>query len=210
MDNIVAAFSEDQAARLTGVRKGQLRYWDKSQFFSPSFGGDAVRDGFGRVYSFRDIVALKVLGLLRNKHDVSVQHLREVKQNLADDDASAWSGVRLYAVNKRVHWVEPQTGLPQDVASKQYALQPIELDAVVNAVRSDIREIIKRDKTKVGHIERVRSLNKSQPVIAGTRITVKAIKNFHTAGYSIAQIIAEFPDLTHQDIKAALSHVEVA
>lgn len=210
MESVIAAFSEDQAARLTCVRKGQLRYWDQTNFFSPSFCNDRFREGFGRIYSFRDIVALKILGILRNKHDVSVQHLREVKQNLARDGRDVWSGVRLYVINKRVHWVEPQTGLPQDVASKQYVLQQIDLDSVVNKLRGDIHEIIKRDSTKVGQIERVRSLNKSAPVIGGTRITVQAIKRFHSAGYSIEQILLEYPDLKKADVKAALSFGEVA
>lgn len=205
MDNVVSAFSEDQTARLTGVRKGQLRYWDKTRFFSPSFCNDSYRDGFGRIYSFRDLVSLKVLGILRNKHDVSVQHLREVKQNLGKGERSTWSGVKLYAVNKRVHWVEPESGLPQDVASKQYALQPIDLDSVVNAIRGDMKEIIKRDSNKVGKIERVRSLNKSSPVIAGTRITVDAILRYHSAGYSVDQILAEYPDLKKADVKSALT-----
>jgi DNA-binding transcriptional MerR regulator len=210
MESVIAAFSEDQAVRLTGVRKGQLRYWDKSEFFSPSFCNDKFREGFGRIYSFRDIVSLKVLGILRNKHDVSVQHLREVKQNLASESKGAWSGVKLYVVNKRVHWVERETGLPQDVASKQYVLQPIDLDYVVDKVRGDILEIIKRDSGKVGQIERVRSLNKSAPVIGGTRITVQAIQRFHSAGYSIRQILLEYPDLKKADVEAALSFDEVA
>lgn len=210
MDNVIAAFSEDQAVRLTGVRKGQLRYWDRTGFFSPSFCNDSFREGFGRIYSFRDVISLKVIGILRNKHDVSVQHLREVKQNLVRDDRNTWSGVKLYVINKRVHWVEPETGLPQDIASKQYTLQPIDLDIVVNAIRGDIREIIKRDSSKVGQVERVRSLNKSEPVIAGTRITVNAIRRFHAAGYSISQILAEYPDLRKADVNAALRFTEVA
>lgn len=210
MESVIAAFSEDQAVRLTGVRKGQLRYWDKTDFFSPSYCNDRFRDGFGRIYSFRDIVSLKVLGILRNKHDVSVQHLREVKQNLLSESKNIWSGVKLYVVNKRVHWVERETGLPQDVASKQYVLQSIDLDCVVNEVRGDIYQIIKRDSGKIGKIERVRSLNKSAPVLAGTRITVQAIQRFHSAGYNIRQILLEYPDLKEADVEAALRFGKVA
>jgi uncharacterized protein (DUF433 family) len=45
-----------------------------------------------------------------------------------------------------------------------------------------------------------------KPVIAGTRILVKAIKNFGKAGYSIDQIREQYPVLTMEDIRAALGH----
>lgn len=106
---IVAAFSEEQAERLTGVRKGQLRYWDKTGFFAPSYGEGALLDGFGRVYSFKDIVSLRILGILRNQYDVSVQHLRRTKDELSRPDRETWTGVKLYVHNKRVIWSEPDT-----------------------------------------------------------------------------------------------------
>ncbi|MCA0300329.1 MAG: DUF433 domain-containing protein [Proteobacteria bacterium] len=210
MNSVIAAFSDDQVVRLTGVRKGQLRYWDKSDFYSPSYSNDQYRDGFGRVYSFQDVIALKVLGILRNVYDVSVQHLREVKRNLRDVHRKSWTGVRLYVVNKRVHWVEPETGLPQDLASKQYIISSIDLDLVVNQIRGDVADMTKRPKEKVGQVERVRSLNGSDPVLAGTRITVSSIKRFSEAGYSELQILDEYPDLTLEDVRAALSFSEVA
>ena len=210
MNCVIAAFSEDQVVRLTGVRKGQLRYWDQTDFYSPSYCNDRHRDGFGRIYSFRDIVSLKVLGILRNKHDVSVQHLREVKANLGDENRDRWTGVKLYVVNKRVHWREPNTGLPQDVAYKQYVMQPIDLDSIVNGIRDDMRQIIRRDKTTVGTIDKVRSLNQSAPTIGGTRITVEAIARFSAAGYGVGQILDEYPDLTKADVEAALRYSKVA
>jgi uncharacterized protein (DUF433 family) len=43
-------------------------------------------------------------------------------------------------------------------------------------------------------------------VIAGTRIPINAVKDFHAAGYSTDQIIKEYPDLTAEDVEAALAH----
>lgn len=201
---LIAAFSEDHAERLTGVRKLQLRYWDKTGFFSPSFSQGQYRDTFGRVYSFRDIVALRVLASLRNEHKVSVQHLRQVKQKFAKGDQESWIGVRLYVVNKRVHWIEPDSGLPQDIASGQYTF--IDLDSVIAATEEQIKELNTRNPKKVGKIEKIRTLNHSAPVIAGTRIPVQAIKRFHEAGYDVNAIRQEYPDLSPADVKAALAY----
>ena len=45
-----------------------------------------------------------------------------------------------------------------------------------------------------------------RPVIAGTRITVRAIKSFGRAGFSVDHILQEYPKLTRDQIKAALSY----
>jgi uncharacterized protein (DUF433 family) len=44
------------------------------------------------------------------------------------------------------------------------------------------------------------------PVLAGTRIPVRAIKRFNEAGYSVAQILSEYPTLTESDVVAALAY----
>ena len=130
--SVIAAFSEDQAERLTGVTKAQLRYWDKTDFYRPSYAEDNRRIAFSRVYSFKDIVALRVLSALRNQYSVSLQHLRDVSARLSqlDPDPGRWVAIRLYVHRKHVVWKEPGTDLPQEVASGQY-LVPIQLQEVV-------------------------------------------------------------------------------
>ena len=55
-NNAIAAFSEEHATRLTGVTKSQLRYWDRTNFFVPSYAEENRRVVFSRVYSFKDIL----------------------------------------------------------------------------------------------------------------------------------------------------------
>ncbi|HEY2805381.1 MAG TPA: MerR family transcriptional regulator, partial [Gemmatimonadales bacterium] len=63
--NVIAAFSEDQVERLTGLTMGRLRYWDSSDFFKPAFSEENRRVAYSRFYSFKDVVALRTLELLR-------------------------------------------------------------------------------------------------------------------------------------------------
>ena len=63
-----------------------------------------------------------------------------------------------------------------------------------------------RDQSLVGQIRRSRFINHNAPVVAGTRIPVRAIKRFAAAGYSHEQIIKEYPDLKEDDVKAALAY----
>ena len=208
--NVVAAFSEEQAERLTGVRKGQLRYWDQTGFFHPSFGEGDTQDGFGRVYSFSDIVSLRVLGILRNQYGISVQHLRHTKEELTHPNRDTWTGVKLYVHNKRVIWLEPGSELPQEVATRQYLLTTIDLEEVVTRTKGDIKQFGKRTQEQIGQVETRRLVNQSSAVLAGTRIPVRAILRFHEAGYSPAEIIKEYPDLTESDVAAALEYKKVA
>lgn len=55
-----------------------------------------------------------------------------------------------------------------------------------------------------GRIEINPKIMLGKPVIKGTRIPVYVILNLLGEGYSIEQIIKEYPDLTREDILAAL------
>jgi uncharacterized protein (DUF433 family) len=45
-----------------------------------------------------------------------------------------------------------------------------------------------------------------QPCIRGLRITVADVLSYLASGMSEDEIISDFPDLTHDDIRAALSY----
>ena len=48
-------------------------------------------------------------------------------------------------------------------------------------------------------------IRSGKPIIRGTRITVTDILEYLAGGMSHAEILADFPDLTEEDIRAALS-----
>ena len=49
------------------------------------------------------------------------------------------------------------------------------------------------------------AVRSGKPVINGTRITVSDILEYLASGMSADEIIADFPDLTHEDILATLA-----
>jgi uncharacterized protein (DUF433 family) len=61
-----------------------------------------------------------------------------------------------------------------------------------------------RDEDEIGQIFQHRYIAHNEPVLAGTRIRTSAIWNFHQAGYSTEEILAEYPRLTAQDVDAAI------
>jgi uncharacterized protein (DUF433 family) len=202
---VIAAFSEDHVNRLTGVTKAQLRYWDRTKLFSPEYADRNRRLPYSRVYSFRDIVSLRVLHVLRNQYSVSLQQLRKVSERLADLAEDRWTGTRLWVLNKNVIWEEPGTGTPQEIVSQQYVMD-IPLHVVIADARKDIAKMNVRDSGNIGQIERERHIFGNAPIISGTRIPVQSIKSFADAGFTVDQILAEYPGLTKPDIQAALSY----
>lgn len=208
-DNIViAAFGEDHVERLTGISQAQLRHWDRIKFYSPSYAGAESGLPFSRVYSFRDVVALRVLNVLRNQHNVPLKHLREVSKKLGRNNQDKWTGVKLWALNRKVVWQEPGTARPQEIVSQQYVV-PVVLEVVIGDTLKDVAELNRRDAARVGVIEQSRYIHHNAPIIAGTRIPVAAIRRFHDAGYSIPQILKEYPDLTKRDVEVAIGHGDV-
>ncbi|MDP8959240.1 MAG: MerR family transcriptional regulator [Actinomycetota bacterium] len=69
------AFTAQQASKLTGCTGHQLRYWDRVSLVKPSIQGTGGRPGVRRLYSFRDLVALRVVRSLLD-NGMSVQRVR--------------------------------------------------------------------------------------------------------------------------------------
>ena len=59
----------------------------------------------------------------------------------------------------------------------------------------DYREIITIEPDKMG----------GKPCIRGLRITVYDVLDYLASGMSEAEILADFPDLTHDDLRACLA-----
>lgn len=203
--NVIAAFSEENVERLTGITKAQLRYWDRTGFFVPSYADENRRAAFARVYSFRDVAALRVLHALRNQNNVPLQQLRRVAQRLTGLADNKWTGTTLWVVGKKVLFQEPGDPRPKEVVTGQYILD-VPLKKIVAATQRDVRRLLARPPGKVGTVEQSRYVNHNAWVLAGTRIPTRAVRRFHEAGYTVDQIISEYPELTSEDVQAALTH----
>lgn len=204
--NVVrAAFSEEQVERLTGVSRQQLRYWDRTDFFKPEFGEENRRVAYSRIYSFKDVASLRTLNVLRNQYNVPLQQLRKVATELTELSESGWNSVELFVLNRSVVFVEPDTEQYQEIVSKQYVIG-LPLSVVISDTKRDIERMQRRDDDQLGQITRARNVRHNAWVVAGTRVKVETIKRFAEDGFSVKQILEEFPTLTEADVKAALAH----
>lgn len=206
----IAAFSEAQVEYLTKLRKGRLRYWERTGFFAPSYlqGDESSKKKGVRIYSFRDIVALRTLEMLRVQNNVPLQHLRKVAEKLSKSGLDVWARTTLWVMNRKVIFQPPGGGKPREVLSGQYVMD-IPLSRVVEDTHKDILAMGRRKSEDIGVIRKSSGIS-GGPVLAGTRIRVASVKRLAEDGYSIEAIRAEYPDLTVDDINAALAYSQAA
>jgi uncharacterized protein (DUF433 family) len=203
-NSVIFAFSVDHASRLTGLSNWQLASWDRAGFFKPEHASENRKEPYSRIYSFRAIVGLRTLAVLRSKdHRVPMWHLKEVAADLDRHVERPWSETTLYVLNRRVYFDEPGTGLKREVSGPQYSLLP--LQSIASEVAREVEKLRERPSDKIGMVERHGNVAHNALVIAGTRIPVRTIQEFADAGYSMEGIIKEYPTLTEADVKKALA-----
>ncbi|MGC6329893.1 DUF433 domain-containing protein [Rhizorhabdus sp. FW153] len=200
MIDVVAAFSLPQASKLTGVPEARLVDWDRECFFIPSLAYEDRRSPYSRVYSFEDLVGLRTLNILRDR--VSMQHLKKAALRLKQHSGKPWSDLTLYTLNDEVHFKNPKDGKIEGVISGQYGAT-IPLESIAEELREEANKLRERDRDRVGTIERHKFTMSNAPVFGGTRITVASVVSYLDAGYSVQEIIEEYPDLTREDVEAA-------
>ena len=74
-------FTAEQASRLTSCTAHQLRYWDRIGLVRPTVQSTGGRPGVRRLYSFRDLVALRVIRSLL-EGGMSLQRVRRALEYL--------------------------------------------------------------------------------------------------------------------------------
>ncbi len=196
-DSSMLAFTSREAQRLTGLSTRRLQYWDETDFVRPSV---AARQGRGspRLYSFRDIVQLRVAALLRDR--LSLQALRRLKASLDVDAPFATVRFAILPGNQVVY-LRP-TGAPESV--KRPGQIVMVLDVPLEEVRVDLEQRIRslRARHGAGSVARRRGVAGGQPTFAGTRIPLSTVNRLITAGWSQERILREFPDLRDADLQA--------
>ena len=193
------SFSEEHVRALTGLSVRRLRYWDETGFFSPT-----VTEEGTKLYSFRDLVALRVIAQLRKK--VSLQGLRKIGEHLAKLHETPWSSIRFYLSGDDVYFADPETGRKMATMPTGQRVELIEMQPISVATRKAADELRKRKVEQIGSIDRSRRVAHNAYVIAGTRIPSALVWRLKSSGATDAEILREYPTLNAKDITAVMDH----
>lgn len=133
------AFTAQQACRLTGCTPHQLRYWDRVSLVEPSIQSTGGRPGKRRLYSFRDLVALRVVRSLLD-NGMSVQRVRRAWDYLrrtADMD-SHLSEVRLVTDGQSIFRVASDEEELVDALREGQLAFFVAIDQITREVEEDV------------------------------------------------------------------------
>lgn len=200
----LAAFTADNVCRLTGLSARQIGYWAKTGFFSPTLLDEYGRRAFGRIYTFRDVVGLRTIAILRNEHAVPLQELRRAGEWLHSKHDAPWSSLKFALRGRKVVFYDPSSGVAVEPRGAGQEVLSIALEPIAAEMRSAAERLRERKKDQIGRLVRNRYVVHNAWVIAGTRIPSSAIWNYHQAGFSTEDIIKEYPRLTARDVAAAI------
>ncbi|MHB8460148.1 MAG: DUF433 domain-containing protein [Candidatus Limnocylindrales bacterium] len=195
IDSVTLAFTTDEARRLTGLSARRLRYWDETDFIRPPV---AARQGRGlpRLYSFRDLIQLRVAVQLRDR--LSLQALRRLK--VALDTDALFATVRFALLpDDQVVYLGPEG---HNESARKPGQLVLEFDVPLREIRSSLERDVDRFRARKGaaHVEKRRGVLGNQPVFSGTRIRPESLSRALAAGWSDARILEEYPDLRPADI----------
>jgi len=204
----ILAFSAEHVRRLTGLSDRQLRYWDETDFFRPQFAEELRHRPYGRIYSFRDVVNLRVVALLRKQHGVRLQELRTVGKRLAECPDSSWATLTLYVVGKSVLFDDPRTSQRVSARYPGQMVLPLPIAPIAAEMRLAADQLRKRNRDEIGRVMQNRFVAHNAPVLSGTRVPTEAVWNLHHAGYTASSIIEEYPRLTAEDVTVAIEFEE--
>ncbi len=200
---LLRAFSSAQVAEITHVSMGRLSYWDQHGFVSPSY-SRAAHFGHRRLYSFPDLVSLRVMTDLR-REGISLRELKRLIGYLHKlDYANPLAEIRYDIDGIGRLWFD-EGGLTRAARRPEQIVMPFAIP-LRRTVEDLASAILRLDRRPHGVIERRRGVLGYKPVIAGTRITVRAVRDLSKSGIKPSAIISDyFPDLTLGDVEAALA-----
>jgi DNA-binding transcriptional MerR regulator len=197
------AFTADRVLQLTGLSKRQLQHWEQTGLIRPSLSRpDARGRGRPRLYDFRDLVELQTVAELL-RHGLTLQLIRKVRDHLRRlDYEKPLAELSFEVADGELYFAEAKT-IRQGRRPEQVLMQiTVQLRSIVDQLHTQIAEL---DQRRVGEIERRRGVLGGKPLISGTRIPVALVQQLVREGLDVQGIQELYPDLTGEDIRAALA-----
>lgn len=200
------AFTTDEVIRLTGFSSGELRILEEAGILAASYMIENPRLPHANYYSFRDAVGLRVLNILLRTLHVEHDELRRVGQYLSQNLDLPWASLKIRVNGQHVVLDDPEVDVQDSGNLSRHAFVELDLAEIARNTERESEKLRGREPEDVGSITRRRNVAHNAWVIAGTRIPTSAIWNFHEAGYTVEQIIVEYPQLYPDDVEKALAH----
>jgi DNA-binding transcriptional MerR regulator len=164
-------FTAHQASKFTGCTPRQLRYWDSIGLVSPSVQKTGGRPGVPRLYSFRDLVALRVVKSLLDG-GMSLQRVRRAWSYLnrrAGLDKHL-SEVKLVTDGVSIFKICRRDGEVIDALREGQMAFFVAIDEIVQSVEADVTEFrADRERFIRALRDAAKDVAQQAPAAGGTR-----------------------------------------
>lgn len=205
MAGTIEAFSQDLVRRITGLSRRQLEYWDQIGLISPSVARHDL-PGLPRLYSFRDLLMFKVAAEMRRRHVLP----GEMKAAITELERRGFTDplLTLRIVGDpeggRAYWIDPrsQATMSWRAIDQQAEVYDLTLQDLRSGLQATIRQLTARTE---GRVEKVRGVQGSEPVVAGTRVPTRKIMALVDDGWDADDVVAALPHLTPRDVEGAIN-----
>ena len=165
-------FTADQAIRFTGCTAHQLRYWDRISLVKPSVQATGGRPGVRRLYSFRDLVALKVIRSLLDG-GMSLQRVRRAIEYLRKRAAldEHLSEVKLVTDGRSIFKLARNDGEILDALREGQMAFFLAIDDIARSIDGKVAEYLYDREEFIAALRRIESeLEQDLPVEARRRL----------------------------------------
>lgn len=137
-DDAVQGYRGADAVKAAGITYRQLDYWARTDLVVPSIRG-AKGSGSQRLYSFRDILVLKLVKRLLDT-GISLQQIRVAVVSLRHEGVGDLAQVRLVSDGASVYLVTSADEV-MDLLDRGQGVFAIAVGAVVREVQSELIEL---------------------------------------------------------------------
>lgn len=151
-------FTADQASRLTGCTSHQLRYWDRIGLVKPSVQSSRGRPGVRRLYSFRDLISLRVIRSLL-EGGMSLQRVRRAIDYLRKKAAldEQLSDVKLVTDGKSIFKICRDEGEILDALKEGQMAFFLAIDDIARTVDARVSQYLYERDEFINALRRVES-----------------------------------------------------
>ncbi|MGA2331744.1 MAG: MerR family transcriptional regulator [Syntrophales bacterium] len=153
-------FNTSAVAKVAGLSGRQIDYWDRSHFIKPSV-RDAAGQGSTRLYSFNDLIQMKVAKTLLDK-GISLQKIRKavwyLKKNMPNVDKPL-SDLKFITDGETIFVLTKDSRVVIDTLRHGQLMFSVALGSIIEELKGEVKILHDRRKYKV------RVMGKRYPVV---------------------------------------------
>lgn len=196
------AYEVKLAAYLSGVTISQLEGWAQKDIFQPE-----IQQARPKIYSFRDLVALRMLAILR--HNLSLQKIRQSLDALRDQDFTDHLSVYRFATDGKrimVHTDEGFMDLTKNPGQWElYDFQKI-YESFTNFKGRQVPNLLNPHEG----IEVSPGRLGGEPTVTGTRVSYELVRDLTAGddGMTADEIEEFYPTISSRHVQPVLDFIQ--